>query len=104
MDAQSLAFGDATFDAAFCTFAFMFFPDRGCAFREMRRVLRPGGIFLAVEIPDSWTNRVVHTKSTFVPVSPESGRARLTGAGFSSVRVDSRGGGLRFRATRSLES
>jgi SAM-dependent methyltransferase len=43
MDAQSLRFADATFDAAFCIFAFMFFPDRGRAFGEMRRVLRDGG-------------------------------------------------------------
>jgi ubiquinone/menaquinone biosynthesis C-methylase UbiE len=43
MDAQSLAFADSTFDAAFCLFAFMFFPDRGRAFREMRRVLSEGG-------------------------------------------------------------
>jgi SAM-dependent methyltransferase len=43
MDAQALAFADATFDAAFCLFGFMFFPDRARAFREMLRVLRPGG-------------------------------------------------------------
>jgi len=43
MDAQALAFGDGTFDAAFCLFAFMFFPDRAQAFREILRVLREGG-------------------------------------------------------------
>src|SRR5256885_7440661 len=43
MDAQALTFADSTFDAAFCLFAFMFFPDRGRAFGEMLRVLRPGG-------------------------------------------------------------
>jgi ubiquinone/menaquinone biosynthesis C-methylase UbiE len=43
MDAQALTFADSTFDAAFCLFAFMFFPDRARAFREMLRVLRPGG-------------------------------------------------------------
>jgi ubiquinone/menaquinone biosynthesis C-methylase UbiE len=43
MDAQALDFADATFDAAFCLFAFMFFPDRARAFREIRRVLRDGG-------------------------------------------------------------
>jgi ubiquinone/menaquinone biosynthesis C-methylase UbiE len=43
MDAHSLNFPNATFDAAFCLFAFMFFPDRGRAFREMRRVVRDGG-------------------------------------------------------------
>jgi len=43
MDAQALGFPDSTFDAAFCMFAFMFFPDRARAFREMHRVLRQGG-------------------------------------------------------------
>ena len=43
MDAQSLDFPDASFDAAFCMFGFMFFPDRARAFRELCRVLRPGG-------------------------------------------------------------
>jgi ubiquinone/menaquinone biosynthesis C-methylase UbiE len=43
MDAQSLDFPDATFDAAFNLFSFFFFPDRARAFRELSRVLRPGG-------------------------------------------------------------
>ena len=43
MDAQALALPDASFDAAFCLFGFMFFPDRGRAFRELARVLRPNG-------------------------------------------------------------
>jgi ubiquinone/menaquinone biosynthesis C-methylase UbiE len=43
MDAQSLAFPDGAFDAAFSLFAFMFIPDRARAFRELRRVLRDGG-------------------------------------------------------------
>ncbi len=43
MDAQSLGFPDATFDAVFNLFALMFVPDRGRGLREMRRVLRDGG-------------------------------------------------------------
>ena len=43
MDAAALAFDDETFDAAYCMFAFMFFPDRARAFRELRRVLKSGG-------------------------------------------------------------
>lgn len=43
MDAQALSLEDETFDAAFCLFAFMFFPDRARAFGEIRRVLKPGG-------------------------------------------------------------
>ncbi len=43
MDAQALDLADGSFDAAFCLFGFMFFPDRARAFGELRRVLRPGG-------------------------------------------------------------
>jgi SAM-dependent methyltransferase len=44
MDAQALALPDGAFDAAFSMFSFMFFPDRARAFRELYRVLRPGGV------------------------------------------------------------
>lgn len=43
MDGQALGFEDATFDAAFSLFGVFLFPDRARGFREMHRVLRPGG-------------------------------------------------------------
>jgi SAM-dependent methyltransferase len=45
-DAMGLPFPDAVFDAVVCQFGAMFFPDKSAAFREARRVLRPGGVFL----------------------------------------------------------
>ena len=45
-DAQSLPFGDASFDLVVCQFGVMFFPDRTAAFREARRVLAAGGCYL----------------------------------------------------------
>lgn len=45
-DAQSLPFPDGGFDLVVCQFGAMFFPDRIAAYREARRMLRPGGAFL----------------------------------------------------------
>jgi ubiquinone/menaquinone biosynthesis C-methylase UbiE len=45
-DAMALPFEDDAFDLVACQFGVMFFPDRRRAFRETRRVLEPGGVFL----------------------------------------------------------
>ncbi len=45
-DAMTLPFEDAAFDLVCCQFGAMFFPDRSAAYREARRVLKPGGHFL----------------------------------------------------------
>jgi SAM-dependent methyltransferase len=45
-DALSLPFDDQRFDLIICQFGVMFFPDKPAAFREMRRVLAPGGRLL----------------------------------------------------------
>jgi ubiquinone/menaquinone biosynthesis C-methylase UbiE len=71
------------------------------AFREIFRVLRPGGSFLGFEIQDGWLQRAVHFKSTFVPLSPATISSQLGAAGFSHVRVDFRPGGFGFRAVRA---
>lgn len=48
-DAQQLPFDDHAFDVVACQFGAMFFPDKGGAFAEARRVLRPGGrLFFSV--------------------------------------------------------
>ena len=45
-DAQALPFPDGAFDAVVCQFGVMFFPDKQKAYREARRVLKPGGRFI----------------------------------------------------------
>ncbi len=42
-DGMALPFADASFDTGFSMFGLMFFPDRGRGFRELRRVVVPGG-------------------------------------------------------------
>ncbi len=45
-DAQLLPFASAVFDLVFCQFGAMFFGDRPSAYREAKRVLKPGGHYL----------------------------------------------------------
>jgi len=71
------------------------------AFAEIFRVLKPGGVFVALEIQDGWLTRVAHFRSTFVPVSSEGLNGRLRAAGFSNIKVDNRSGGIRIRAERA---
>lgn len=57
-DAQALDFPDATFDTVTCTISLCSIPDDAAAIREVRRVLRPGGRFVAME----------HVRSPALPV------------------------------------
>ena len=45
-DAMALPFADSSFDLVVCQFGVMLFPDRVAAYREVKRVLKPGGTFL----------------------------------------------------------
>jgi ubiquinone/menaquinone biosynthesis C-methylase UbiE len=45
-DAMALPFENESVDTVVCQFGVMFFPNKATAFAEVRRVLRPGGLFL----------------------------------------------------------
>jgi SAM-dependent methyltransferase len=105
-DAAALPFGDCRFSAAVAILMLHHLPSREIqkrAFSEIHRVLRPGGVFLAFEIPDGWLWRGIHRHSTFVPFSPLSVPGLLTAAGLVGVAVDIRFGGFRMRAQRARE-
>jgi len=61
-DALALPFADGAFDAVVCGFGVRNLADLRKGMREARRVLRPGGLFLTLELfqPRAATTRVVH--------------------------------------------
>ena len=106
-DASALPFPEKTFSAAIAVLVLHHLKSREAqerAFSEVFRVLRPGGVFLAVEIQDGWLQRLGHIRSTFVPVAPATVPDRLAAAGYSSVSIDFLRGAYRLRALRPQES
>jgi ubiquinone/menaquinone biosynthesis C-methylase UbiE len=107
-DAQALPFEDATFDLVCCQFGAMFFPDRPSAYREARRVLKPGGSLLfnvwdRIE-ENAFACDVTRALAEFFPNDPPLFMARtphgyhdtalirsdLAKAGFSNVAIETR--------------
>ena len=107
-DAQALPFEDDTFDLLCCQFGAMFFPDRPSAYREARRVLKPGGCFLfnawdRIE-ENVFADDVTNALAEFFPNDPPRFMARtphgyhdtalirsdLAKAGFSNVTIETR--------------
>ncbi|MGE5538548.1 MAG: class I SAM-dependent methyltransferase [Gemmatimonas sp.] len=105
-DAQDLPFGDAAFDAVVCQFGAMFFPDKVTAYREARRVLRPGGRFLfsvwGAIADNAFADTVTEELAALFPDDPPRFLARtphgyhdaatirgqLAEAGFARVAID----------------
>lgn len=103
-DAAALPFPDATFSSAIAILMLHHLKSpelQDRAFSEILRVLRPGGVFLAFDIPNGWFHRVAHIRSTFVPLDPVTVNQRLMAAGLARVTLDSRSGGFRIRAMRT---
>ncbi|RUX24355.1 SAM-dependent methyltransferase, partial [Mesorhizobium sp. M2A.F.Ca.ET.042.01.1.1] len=107
-DALKLPFDDAAFDLVCCQFGAMFFPDRAAAYREAKRVLKPGGHFLfsvwdrieenifADDVTNALARIFPHDPPRFLARTPHGYhdkdliRSDLAAAGFSDVAIDTR--------------
>ncbi|HET6376248.1 MAG TPA: methyltransferase domain-containing protein, partial [Methylocella sp.] len=107
-DAMALPFEDQMFDAVACQFGAMFFPDKVQAYREARRVLKPGGRFLfnvwCGTGENEFASVVASAVETMFPSDPPCFlrqlpygyfdvariRAELAEAGFISTAVETR--------------
>jgi ubiquinone/menaquinone biosynthesis C-methylase UbiE len=107
-DALVLPFEDATFDVVCCQFGVMFFPDRVGGYREVRRVLKPGGrlvfnVWDRIE-ENVFADEVTNALAAMFPSDPPRFLARtphgyhdqplirdeLTRAGFANVTIETR--------------
>jgi ubiquinone/menaquinone biosynthesis C-methylase UbiE len=107
-DALALPFDDRAFDVVCCQFGVMFFPDRVRGYREVRRVLKPGGHWLfnvwdRIE-ENTFANDVTDALAEYFPSDPPRFLARtphgyhdvplireeLERSGFSNVTIETR--------------
>jgi len=107
-DALALPFENAAFDLVCCQFGAMFFPNRISGYREAKRVLKPGGVFIfnvwdRIE-ENVFADDVTNALARIFPSDPPRFLARtphgyhdtalirseLEDAGFSRVMIETR--------------
>lgn len=70
-DAESLPYGDRTFDVVLSSFGAMFAPNHDAVAREVMRVCRPGGrIGLASWTPDGFMGQLFRVVAAYLPPIP----------------------------------
>jgi ubiquinone/menaquinone biosynthesis C-methylase UbiE len=94
--ATNLPFGDGHFDGAYMLHVGMNIPDKQAVFAEVRRVLKPGGMFAiydamlqgdgAFAYPVPWSSE----PSTNHTATPDAYKAALAGVGFTVVKERNR--------------
>ena len=90
-DGTALAFPDERFSGATSFSMLHHVPtaaQQDQVFAEARRVLQPGGVFVAVDSLGSDDLCAFHEDDTYNPIDPASLVDRLTQAGFTSVDVE----------------
>jgi SAM-dependent methyltransferase len=65
-------------------------------FAEVRRLLRPDGVFVGTDAIETADLRALHVDDTFVPVDPTTLARRLAAAGLVAPAVQTVGDRVRF--------
>jgi SAM-dependent methyltransferase len=102
-DATSMPFSDGEFSAALTFTMLHHVPSAGLQdrlLREVRRVLRPGGVFVGSDSIQSLTMRLIHIGDVLVPVDPETFGVRLETAGLQVLNIERSSDAFRFVAQR----
>ena len=101
-DATQMPFEDGRFSGAACFTMLHHIPSpelQDQLFREVFRVLRPGGVFAGTDsLPRGLGFRLIHIGDTLVLVDPDGLPARLAAAGFEEARVSTGSKSFRFSA------
>jgi SAM-dependent methyltransferase len=67
-------------------------------FAEVRRVLRPGGLFAGTDSAETTARWLLHDGDVYVPVDPAALAPRLSDAGFVDIIVEENADRFRFLA------
>jgi SAM-dependent methyltransferase len=102
-DATAMPFGDGRFSSVVTFSMFHHVPtvaEQDAVLAEARRVLRPGGVFVANDAVHRDELADFHVDDTYNPIDPSTLRERLSAAGFSDVEVDANAYAWACRARR----
>jgi SAM-dependent methyltransferase len=69
-------------------------------FREVLRTLRPGGLFVGIDVRFSFAVWLFHLGDTYCAMPADQAGARLASVGFEDVTIDRQPRVFRFRARR----
>jgi ubiquinone/menaquinone biosynthesis C-methylase UbiE len=106
-DGAAMPFADGSYSAVVCFTMLHHLPSarqQDRLFTEAFRVLRPGGVFAGTDSRSSLAFRLIHVSDTMVAVDPGTLAERLSAAGFTQVRIDTRHGSFRFGARKLYEA
>lgn len=104
-DASAMRFPDGQFSGAVSLHMLHHIPSaelQDKVFREVRRVLKPGGAFVCIDSVNfrSLRMRLIHIGDRITPVDPAKLTVRLEAAGFGEVCVDTNPYAFHVRARR----